>query len=148
MIEAMAKDKPANKNIVIVLSDGAYNVNVTYDKHGNKVYGNELLKTGGEKVSNVTSKANELKSSTSKPIVYSIAIVGQNESSGNTIICELTSVIAVPFTFIIISEPDLILSNSTFPFVESTRTVVFPDISVSTFLNAAIMLSYPSVALI
>lgn len=84
MIEAMAKDKPANKNIVIVLSDGAYNVNVTYDKHGNKVYGNELLKTGGEKVSNVTSKANELKSSTSKPIVYSIAIVGQNESSGNT----------------------------------------------------------------
>ena len=84
MIETMAKNKPSNKNIVIVLSDGAFNVNVTYDRYGKLIYGDDLLKTGGEKVSNVTSKANLLKGSTCKPTIYTIAILGQNETTGNT----------------------------------------------------------------
>ena len=84
MIETMAKNKPSNKNIVIVLSDGAFNVNVTYDRYGKLIYGDDLLKTGGEKVSNVTSKANLLKGSTCKPTIYTIAILGQNETAGNT----------------------------------------------------------------
>ena len=36
-------------NIAIVLSDGAFNVNVTYDRYGKLIYGDDLLKTGGEK---------------------------------------------------------------------------------------------------
>ena len=80
MIEAMAKQNSKNKNVVIVLSDGAYSV----EKYGNGASGDVLIDTGNETVSRVTTKANELKNSTVKPSVYTIAVLAANETPGNT----------------------------------------------------------------
>lgn len=80
MIETMAKQNSKNKNVIIVLSDGAYSV----DKYEDGTFGNELKNTGKETVSRVTTKANELKNSTAKPSVYTIAVLAANETSGNT----------------------------------------------------------------
>ena len=82
MIEKMATQKPQNGNIVIVLSDGAYNA----EKYNNGTYGDELLNTGKETVSRVKEKANALKNGTAKPKVYTIAVLAQNETPGNTAI--------------------------------------------------------------
>lgn len=76
MIEKMAVSNPKNGNIVIVLSDGAYNTG----KNDN----DELINTGKETVSRVTKNANTLKNSTAKPKVYTIAVVVKNETPGNT----------------------------------------------------------------
>ncbi len=80
MIEGMAAQKTKNKNIVIVLSDGAYNVT----NYGNGNQGDVLIDTGGETVSRVTQNANELKNIAVKPTVYTIAVLAENETPGNT----------------------------------------------------------------
>ena len=76
LIEKMAEQKPKNNNIVIVLSDAAYNTG----KENNDV----LSSTGGETVSRVTEKANKLKNSSVKPQVYTIAVLAKDETTGNT----------------------------------------------------------------
>lgn len=80
LIESMAKQNSKNKNVVIVLSDGDYSV----EKYGNGASGDVLIDTGNETVSRVTTNANELKNSTAKPSVYTIAVLAANETPGNT----------------------------------------------------------------
>ena len=84
LIEEMAKAKPNNKNIVIVLSDGVFNKVNDYG-WGGCDQSDCLLNTGHETLSRVTEKANALKGSSAKPTVYSIAIVNKaSENPGNT----------------------------------------------------------------
>ena len=78
-IERLAKLKANNKNIVIVLSDGQFILDndkdtlisgYITDKWGNII---GIKGTGYESLSRVEKKAENLKSSTSKPTVYTIA---------------------------------------------------------------------------
>lgn len=62
-IENLNNKNPNNKNIVVVLSDGTFNISDD---------GDTLESSAGEKKSRVSQYAQSLKSSSSKPTVYSI----------------------------------------------------------------------------
>ena len=70
-IEELSRQKPDNKNIVIVLSDGTFNISND---------GDTLESSAGERKSRVKEYADNLQNSTSNPTVYSIAF-GTSETA-------------------------------------------------------------------
>ncbi len=80
-IESLNSQK-AQKNIVIVLSDGDFTISSDNDT---------IASSAGETVSRITEKANKLKASSAKPTVYSIAFGTKNTSILKDIIASRAS---------------------------------------------------------